>query len=198
MVSPAPSDPGPQAPEGSRGLPPRSQLPRGVSVPDIPALGTTWYERRRPYWLRRLGMTVFAALAVSLFVAILADVLYAVYQDSPRACYVLVGLEAVFSLATGGYMFHRLVRHPAPLSETLHGPRRPWTRLGKVGAGTGVLARAGSALAGCFIVAAAALGLGIWVAFLLRSLTPVLPTERQARQKLAEQLRSRGYEIADE
>lgn len=199
MASLPPSDrPRQRLTGGPQGFPPRSGLPRGVIVLALPWVGTTWYERGRPYWLRRLGLILFSGFSVTLFGGILALFLNAVHEDSPRAFYILLGIETAFSLITGGYLVYRTIRHPAPLSDILNPHKRSWTRFGRWGVGIGVLARAGSALAGALVVLVAALTVGVLLGVLMRSFTPVLPTERQARQKLAEQLRARGYDIPDE
>jgi transposase len=132
---------------------------------------------------------------VVLFAGVVALFLHAVYVDSPRAFYVLLGLEIAFCVITGGYLLYRMIRHPAPLAEMIGaGGRR--RRAGGVG-GVGALARAGSTLAQGLIVLIAFLSLGVLLAAALRSLTPALPLEREARQKMADQLRARGYDIPD-
>src|ERR1022692_2685862 len=54
----------------------------------------------------------------------------------------------------------------------------------------------GAVFAQLLIVLAAALSYGLWMAALLRSLSPVPPPERQARQRMAERLRARGYDVS--
>lgn len=158
-------------------------------------VGTTWYERGLAYWARRSALTVFAAAILALFTAILVLFLQGVYRSSGHHAwfYGLLCFEAVFSLTTGSYLMYRMVKHPAATTTTsLTAGRR---RAGGAG-GLGILARSGAVFAQLFIVLAAALSYGLWIAALLRSLSPVLPPERQARQRMAERLRARGYDVS--
>jgi hypothetical protein len=164
-------------------------------VEKIPWLGTTWYERGLAYWALRLALTLFAVVFLALFTAILVLFLQGVYQSSQRHAwfYGLLAFEIVFSLATGGYLTYRMIKHPVTATTDDLAAARPRVR---GAAGVGILARSGSVLAQLFIVLVAALSYGLWAAATMRSLSPVLPTERQARQRLAERLRARGYDVA--
>jgi hypothetical protein len=127
--------------------------------------------------------------------AILVLFLQGVYRSSGRHAwfYGLLCFEVVFSLITGSYLMYRMVKHPAPTTTaSLTAGRR---RAGGAG-GLGILARSGAVFAQLFIVLAAALSYGLWMAALLRSLSAVLPPERQARQRMAERLRARGYDVS--
>ena len=176
-------------------FPPRSGLPGGITVEKIPWLGTTWYERGLAYWALRLALTLFAVVFLALFTAILVVFLQGVYRSSQRHAwfYGLLAFEIVFSLATGGYLTYRMIKHPVTATTDDLAAARPRVR---GAAGVGILARSGSVLAQLFIVLVAALSYGLWAAATMRSLSPVLPTERQARQRLAERLRARGYDVA--
>lgn len=159
----------------------------------VPWLGTTWYERGLAYWARRSALTGFAAAILALFTAILVLFLQGVYRSSGRHAwfYGLLWFEIVLSLATGGYLLYRMIKHPATTTAaSLAATRR---RIGGAG-GLGILARSGFVLAQLLIVLIAALSYGLWTAALVRSLSPVLPVERQARQRMAERLRARGYD----
>jgi hypothetical protein len=79
--------------------------------------------------------------------------------------------------------------HPIP-GGSLAPDRRSW-RSGRSGRPGQVRLGARHLLIGL----AAALTYGLWTAALLRSLSPVLPPERQARQRIAERLRGRGYDV---
>jgi hypothetical protein len=164
-------------------------------VEKIPWLGTTWYERGLAYRALRLALTLFAVVFLALFTAILVLFLQGVYRSSQRHAwfYGLLAFEIVFSLATGGYLTYRMIKHPVTATTDDLAAARPRVR---GAAGVGILARSGSVLAQLFIVLVAALSYGLWAAATMRSLSPVLPTERQARQRLAERLRARGYDVA--
>jgi hypothetical protein len=195
MASPRSSDHRDDASPPARAFPPRPGLPRGISVDKLPWVGTTWYERGLAYWARRLALAAFAAALLALFTVILVLFLQGVYRSSGQHAwfYGLLCLEIVFSLATGGYLLYRMVKHPAvTAAASLTAARR---RVGGAG-GIGIAARSGFALAQLVIVLAAALSYGLWTAALLRSLSPLLPPERQARQRMADQLRARGYDVS--
>lgn len=46
-------------------FPPRAQLPPGITILRLPALGTTWYERGFWYWSRRAGGVFVLALGAA-------------------------------------------------------------------------------------------------------------------------------------
>lgn len=174
-------------------FPPRSALPRGVIVTSIPWLGTTWYERAGAYWARRLALTVFVLAILALYTAIVVLFLTGVYDSSGRHAwfYGLLAFEIMFSVLTGGYFLYRMIRHPAftTAAGLAAARRRP------AGAsGLGILARSGFVLAQLVIVLIAALTYGLWAAALVRSLSPSLPAEREARRRLAKVLHTRGYD----
>jgi hypothetical protein len=178
------------APSGR--FPPRSGLPRGITVNSVPWLGTTWYERGLAYWSRRLALTIFALGILALYTTIVALFLSGVYDSSGRHAwfYGLLAFEIVFSVISGGYFLYRMIRHPAitTVASLAAARRRP------TGAsGLGILARSGVVVAQLLIVLIAALTYGLWAAALVRSLSPSFPVERQARQRMTEVLRARGY-----
>jgi hypothetical protein len=174
-------------------LPPRSGLPRGVTVESVPWLGTTWYERGRAYWARRLALTVFALAILALYTTIVALFLAGVYDSSGRHAwfYGLLAFEIVFSVLTGGYFLYRMIRHPAftTAAGLAAARRRP-----SGASGLGILARSGFVLGQLLIVLIAALTYGLWAAALVRSLSPSLPAEGEARRRLAEMLHARRYD----
>jgi phosphoglycerol transferase MdoB-like AlkP superfamily enzyme len=172
-------------------LPPRSGLPRAVTVESLPWVGTTWYERGPAYWARRLALTLFALGLLALFTTIVALFLGGVYDSSGRHAwfYGLLAFEIVFSVLTGGYFLYRMIRHPAftTAAGLAAARRRP-----RGASGLGILARSGFVLGQLAIVLIAALTYGLWAAALVRSLSPSLPAEREARRRMAEVLRARG------
>jgi hypothetical protein len=176
--------------------PPREELPRGIVLPNFSSYGTTWYERGLPYWWRRLGLTLTAAFILALYAGTLGLFLDVVYEDSPRAFYILLALEIPLSLLSGGWVLYQAIKHPAPLSEIL-GRRAPSRAAGSFGAGLGLLVRAGSALAGLFIVLLAAVSFGLVLVLFAGTFIPVPRPERMAREYVAEQLRTYGYDIPE-
>lgn len=178
---------------GNGRFPPRSALPRGVTVQAVPWLGTTWYERTGAYWARRLGLTVFVLAILALYTTIVVLFLDGVYGSSGRHAwfYGLLAFEIVFSVLTGGYFLYRMIRHPAftTAAGLAAARRRP------AGAsGLGILARSGFVVGQLAIVLVAALTYGLWAAALARSLSPALPAESEARRRLAKALHNRGYD----
>lgn len=172
---------------GSEPLPRRSALPHGTTVEALPWLGTTWYERGAAYWARRAALTFLALAILALYTAIMAGFLIGAYDSSGRHAwfYGLLAFEIVFSLVTGGYFLYRMVRHPATTTTA----RLATARCRARGAGAlGILAWSGLVLAQLMIVLIAALSYGLWLAALVRSLSPMLPAEREARQRMAERL----------
>jgi hypothetical protein len=174
-------------------FPPRSALPRGVTVQSVPWLGTTWYERGGAYWARRLGLTVFVLAILALYTTIVVLFLAGVYGSSGRHAwfYGLLGFEIVFSVLTGGYFLYRMISRPAftTAAGLAAARRRP-----AGAAGLGILARSGFVLGQLAIVLIAALTYGLWAAALARSLSPSLPAEAEARRRLAKTLHARGYD----
>ncbi|HEX6507274.1 MAG TPA: hypothetical protein VF221_06550 [Chloroflexota bacterium] len=130
---------------------------------------------------------------LALVIGILWLFLKGVYQSSGRHAwfYGLLGFEILFSVITCTWLLIRLIKHPVTEPDDTKGVRG-WARRG---AGLGILARSGLALAQLFFVLIAALSLGMWLALFLRTFTPVLPPERRARQELVEQLRRRTGDI---
>jgi hypothetical protein len=174
-------------------FPPRSALPRAVTVERVPWLGTTWYERGPAYWARRLALTVFVLAILALYTAIVALFLAGVYDSSGRHAwfYGLLAFEIVFSVLTGGYFLYRMIRHPAfTTAAGLAAARRRPSGAG----GLGILARSGFVLGQVLIVLIAALTYGLWAAALVRTLSPSLPAEREARRRLAKALHTRRYD----
>jgi hypothetical protein len=184
---------GSTAAAGNGRFPPRSALPRGVTVQAVPWLGTTWYERAGAYWARRLGLTVFVLAILALYTTIVVLFLDGVYGSSGRHAwfYGLLAFEIVFSVLTSGYFLYRMIRHPAfTTAAGLAAARRRPTGA----SGLGILARPGFVLGQLAIVLIAALTYGLWMAALARSLSPALPAEREARRRLAKALHDRGYD----
>ena len=82
-----------------------------------------------------------------------------------------------------------MIKHPAftTASGLAAARRRP-----RGAGGLGILARSGFVLGQLAIVLIAALTYGLWVAALVRSLSPSLPAEAESRRRLAKVLHTRG------
>ncbi len=173
--------------------PTRGELPRGLTIKSVPLVGTTWYDRGLRYWLRRAGWTTLMAIVVALVTAILWGVLQAARDSSQTAFWVVVAVEVVFSVISGGYIWIGSRRLGTPKAKKYLQRSQARTasarRTAGLGAGLGLLARSGSVLGQTFLVIGAMLFYGSYIALFLRSLLPRLDLERQARYELAEQLR---------
>lgn len=169
----------------ARRFPPRSQLPRDITIEPLKLFGTTWYERGVSYWLRRVGTTIFSTALLALWTAIVGAVIHHVGPAGSPAFITVLTAEIAFSIATGVWQFRKMWIHPHQWT------RRDEERSRTAGAwagGLGALARAGSVLAGVVFVILAFISYGAVLAMFVISLMPELPLERQARLRLAEEL----------
>lgn len=170
------------ATSGSVRFPPRDQLPPGVLIPKLPAVGTTWYERGLSYWVRRAGATLFLAVMLAAWTAMIgAFVRASGPAGSPAFIGVLVA-EVVFSLGTGAWLFYRMWKQPS---------QRWMPSVRSVSIAT----RLGSVLLIALWGVAVLLSYGLILALFLRSFTPVPPPERAARSRLADELQKRPRRI---
>jgi hypothetical protein len=175
-------------------FPPRSALPRTITIDKVPGLGDTWYERGVRYWLRRVGSVLLMALVLALVTAALSGFFGAIRESSVRGFYIALSVEIAYSLALMVWIFVQLARHwndpraarPKPVSR----------QAGRAGAVLGTLARTGSFLGALILVVGSLLFLGLYVALLLLMLMPETAWERPVRLRMAEQLRSRGFDIS--
>jgi hypothetical protein len=171
-------------------LPPRHSLPRDVVVPVLPGLGFTWYDRRGSYWARRAFLSLAWLAVTGLVTLVTAAFLAAIRHSSASASGVLLGIEVAYSLGILALFAvqtprrwndpdapSRLGRRPAAETQRgqARGGLRPWYVLGQV------------------LLAFSFLFVGLYLALLLTSLLPETPAERQARLRLARELRSRGH-----
>lgn len=164
-------------------LPPRDGLPSGVTIPHLPVLGTTWYERGASYWLRRAGLSLmFAVVLVAWTFLIGAFVKASGPVGSPAFTGVLVA-EIVFSLGSGSWVFWRMRNRSS-------GGWMPSVRT------VTIATRVGSVIIILLWGVIALLSYGLFLALFLRSLVPVLPTERVARSLLADELQKGHHRIA--
>jgi len=178
-------------------FPPRAELPRGLAglVEPLPFLGTSWYERGRRYWLRRVGYTLFWVLLAGLDGLLLGGLFAVILAASVPGFAVALAVEAVLCLISGGHMWRRLRAQAAGRRAPQRRPAREARRLGATGAALGLLAGTGSVLSQALLVIGAILSFGAFAAFGLRSLLPVLDHERPVRRRLAQVLTARGYDL---
>lgn len=167
-------------------LPSRSELPAWAIVQEVPALGTTWYERGLRYWTRRAGLTLFLA-ALTPFMAFLTWVVVRSAGPPGSTPFLVVGgVVAAYTVVTFALTLVMLPRRAGRAA----GPTGDTARHGRTGARLGMAAQAGNALAGVLVGVGAVVTLGFWAGGLVLSLLPTLPAERVARQRLAELLRA--------
>jgi hypothetical protein len=158
---------------GPAGLPPRRELPRDVTVPVLPGLGTTWYDRRGAgYWGRRAGLALLWLFLTAVVTLIVVAILDALSHRSTAGFTVVLVLEVAYSLAVLAFFAVTTVRgwddpHPSTI--------RPGNVPGQV------------------FVILSSLTIGLYLALLLTSLLPETPAERHARLQVAGQLRGRGH-----
>jgi hypothetical protein len=166
-------------------FPPRAELPRGVVIPVLPALGTTWYERGISYWARRTGVLLVLIAVVAIYVAIISGVVRAAGPPGSPGFLTVLTVEAVFTLVSGVLMVRHFWR--AGVSGQLANGK-PGKNRG-VGGGLGLLAASAGPVGAFLIVASAVLTAGGILAVAVLWLVPALPAEQYARRQLAEALR---------
>ena len=92
------------------GLPPRHALSRDVTVPVLPGLGRTWYDRRGAgYWARRAALSILWLFLTALVTLIVVAILIALWRRSTAFTVVLV-LEIVYSLGILAFLAVATVR----------------------------------------------------------------------------------------
>lgn len=164
-------------------FPPRSELPAWAIVQEVPALGTTWYERGLRYWTRRAGLTLFLAVLTPFMAFLTWVVVRSAGPPGSTPFLVVGGVVAAYTVVT---FVLTLVVLPRRAGRAAGPPRGG----GRTGARLGMAAQAGNALAGLLVGVGAVVTLGFWAGGLVLSLLPTLPAERVARQRLAELLRA--------
>ncbi len=157
------------------GLPPRHALPRDVTVPVLPGLGLTWYDRRGTgYWGRRAALSLLWLFLTAVVTLIVVAILIALSDRSTAGFTVMLVLEVVYSLGVLAFFAVATARgwndpHPAAI--------RPGNVPGQI-----------------FLILSS-LTIGLYLALLLTSLLPETPAERHARLQVAEELRGRGHAV---
>jgi hypothetical protein len=171
-------------------LPPRHTLPRDLTIPVVPGVGFTWYDRGAKYWRRRLGMSLFWLVILGLI--LLADVgLFGAIRHSSHAGFtVLIAVDVVLTIAT-------LMFFAVRTAQRWNSPAVPArTRIPAFGQGRGGLAAPLLQIGWLLVsIAGAVVYLfcpAFFIAMFLTSLMPQTLAERRARLWVAEQLRERG------
>jgi hypothetical protein len=165
-------------------FPSRAELPHGVAIPVLPALGTAWYERGISYWARRIGVLLVLIAVVAIYIAIISGVVRAAGPPGSAGFLAVLTVEAVFTLVSGVLMVRHFWR--AGVSGQLANGK-PGKNRG-VGGGLGLLAASAGPVGAFLIVASAVLTAGGILAVAALWLVPVLPAEQYARRQLAETL----------
>jgi hypothetical protein len=166
-------------------FPPRAELPAGLKIPVLPALGTTWYERGFAYWARRTGGLIVLTVTGAIYVAIISGLVQAGGPPGSPGFLTVLITEAVFTLVTGVLVFRHAWR--AGISGQLANARTSRSR-GAAASGLGLLAASAGTVGALFIVIGAVLTAGAVLAVIALWLVPVPPAEQYARRQLAETL----------
>jgi hypothetical protein len=171
-------------------FPARGGLPPGVPIEQLPVLGTSWYERRAGYWVRRVWLFVLMAIVVSVGLAFVIGFLAGIKDSSATGFMVVLVVEIAWSLAIVAYMMTRTFQRWNELDRS-----RPLTRRQRRAVGTGgalgALAQAGFVVGQFVLVIGSVLFFGLYVSLLIYTLLPEYPPEHKARLRLAEQLTAR-------
>jgi hypothetical protein len=70
-----------------------------VTIPALPGLGRTWYERRgASYWARRAALSLLWLFLTALVTLIVVAILIALWHRSTAGFTVVLVLEIVYSL----------------------------------------------------------------------------------------------------
>lgn len=180
---------------GPAHLPPRRLLPRDVVVPVLPGLGFTWYDRRGSYWARRAGLSLMWAIVTALITLVTIAVLAAIRDSSAAGFGALLGIEVAYSLGILAFFAVQTARR-------WNDPDAPGRLLGRPAASKQPGARKRGAarlwyLLGQLFLAFSFLTVGMYLAMLLTSLLPESLAERQARIRIAAELRRRGHAVPE-
>jgi hypothetical protein len=165
-------------------FPPRAQFPPGVTIPKLPMVGRTWYQRGVAYWARRTGCVLVLLVGLAVGVTFIgAAMLAAGPPGSPGFLAVLVA-ESVFSAVTGVLFFRHLWQLGISGNSTGSNARG-----GAAGASTALALTHFGALGALLVVCSGLLSVGFLLGTLAIWLVPVPPAERHARYFLALELR---------
>lgn len=165
-------------------LPPRSELPPGILIPRVPALGTSWYERGLSYWARRAGAVLLLCVAVAVYATVISGAVRAAGPPGSAGFLGVLLAEIVFSAVTGVFAFRHLWHLGITGRSAAGNPRA-----GAGGAGAGLLVFQAGAVGAAILAVSVLLSAGFVLAALVLWLLPVHPAERRARDLVATQLR---------
>jgi hypothetical protein len=171
-------------------FPPRSDLPRTVPIKKVSMVGDTWYERGVRYWFRRVGAFLLMALVLALATTTLWEFFAGLHETSVPRFYIVLSVEIAYSLAIIAGFFAQVARRwNDPLPATPKRVRVPGDPLR-------TLVRTAVFLGALVIAIGSVACLGTYVVLLLLTLMPETVWERPARLRMAEELRSRGFDIS--
>jgi hypothetical protein len=149
-------------------------------IESLPFVGRTWYTRGPSYWFRRALMSLFFLVLTALWVWFLWAVVQAVDSQSGRtSSTVLLVIVIVAGFATGWFFLGTL-----PRGQSRQPSRREAVGTAGIGAAAGTLARAGGMWAGVFLLFGTILTWGPLAVMSIRTFTPVLYGEVEARDRL--------------
>jgi hypothetical protein len=171
-------------------LPPRTALPPDVTIPALPTLGDSWYDRGPRYWTRRAGVTLMWVVVLALIASFDYGLFSGIRRSSQAGFAVVLAIDIALTVSLLVYFAVRTAKQwntaalPGQVSVGF------WGRKGGAFRGLGQFAYRVAILV-------TAVGLlvfpGFFVVLLLTSLMPETPTERHARLWMAERLRKSGH-----
>ncbi|HEY1574957.1 MAG TPA: hypothetical protein VGG05_26755 [Pseudonocardiaceae bacterium] len=164
-------------------FPPRSSLPRTITVAKVTLLGDTWYERGARYWWRRVLMVVCGAPILAVLTVAFVAILSEIHQSSVPGFWIFIGLQIAYTLVIFISQFRTMARRwhqPYPPERTPKRRRslvgrilRPFVWLVQVVLGLGI-----------------GLCIGLYVLMFVLMLMPETSWERPARLRMAERIRA--------
>jgi hypothetical protein len=173
-------------------LPPRTALPRDITIPVLPTLGDTWYDRGPRYWMRRVGQLLLWVVLLALLGSFDYGLFSGIRQSSHTGFAVFLAVDVALTVALLVYAAVGTVRHwntpalPGQVSVVFPG------RKGTVYRGFAQFAYWVAVL----VIAVVFLAFpGFFILMFLTSLMPQTPAERRARLWMAERLREDGYHV---
>ncbi len=149
-------------------------------IESLPFVGRTWYTRGPSYWFRRALMSLFFLVLTALWVWFLWAVVRGVDSQQGRtSSTVLLVIVIIAGFVTGAFFWGTL-----PRGQSKQPSRRETWGASGTGAAAGTLARAGGMWAGFFLLFGTILTWGPLAVMSVRSFTPVLHGELEARDRL--------------
>ncbi|HEX5114096.1 MAG TPA: hypothetical protein VFW65_02750 [Pseudonocardiaceae bacterium] len=162
-------------------FPPRSSLPRMITVAKVTMLGDSWYERGARYWWRRVLMVVCGAPIVALLTFVFVSALVQAHQNSVLGFWIFLAIEVAYSLVI-------LIGMPVLMARRWNEPY-PAERKRRQRSLVGRILRPFVLLVQVVLGLAAGLCIGTYVLLFLLMLTPQTIWERQVYLRMAERIR---------